>query len=44
MLAAHALVREAVEHLDIDRDPQPDIAAALQLVRDGRLAAVLSIA
>jgi histidine ammonia-lyase len=44
VLAAYALVREAVKHLDIDRDPQPDIAAALQLVRDGRLAAVLSVA
>ena len=36
---AHALVRETVDHLEVDRDPQPDIAAALDLVRDGRLAA-----
>jgi len=43
VLAAYSLVREAVEHLDADRDPQPDIAAALQLVRDGRLAAVLTV-
>ena len=42
VVAAHALVRETVDHLDVDRDPQPDIAAALDLVRSGRLAAVLA--
>jgi histidine ammonia-lyase len=40
--AAHALVRESVDHLDSDRDPQPDIAAALDLVCSGRLSAVLT--
>lgn len=39
--AAHALVREAVDHLEADRDPQPDIAAALALVRTGRLASLV---
>ena len=39
--AAHALVRETVDHLGADRDPQPDIAAALKLVRSGRLAALV---
>lgn len=34
---AHALVRAEVAHLDDDRDPQPDIASALQLVRSGSL-------
>ncbi len=38
---AHALLRQTVDHLAADRDPQPDIAAALELVRSGRLAAVL---
>lgn len=36
---AHALVRSTVPHLDHDREPGPDIEAALRLVRDGRLAA-----
>jgi histidine ammonia-lyase len=40
--AAHALVRESVDHLDADRDPQPDISAALDHVRSGRLSAVLT--
>jgi histidine ammonia-lyase len=40
--AAHAHVREAVDHLDADRDPQPDIAAALKLVRSGRLAELVA--
>jgi histidine ammonia-lyase len=35
---AHRRVRERVAHLDDDRDPQPDIAAALDLVRQGALA------
>lgn len=37
---AHALVRSVVPHLDDDREPGPDIEAALLLVRDGRLAAL----
>jgi histidine ammonia-lyase len=44
VLTAHGLVREAVHHLEADRDPQPDIAAALELVRAGRLAAVVPVA
>jgi len=39
---AHRLVRAGVDHLDTDRDPQPDIAAALDLVRDGRLAGLVA--
>jgi histidine ammonia-lyase len=39
--AAHALIRKTVDHLDADRDPQPDIAAALALVRSGHIAQVL---
>ena len=35
---AHRLVREHVEHLEDDRDPQPDIIAAATIVRDGLLA------
>ena len=35
---ARAIVRESVDHLDADRDPQPDIAAALSIVQSGRLA------
>jgi histidine ammonia-lyase len=35
--AARAVVRESVDHLDSDRDPQPDIAAAIEIVRAGRL-------
>ncbi len=38
---AHALIRETVDHLGTDRDPQPDIAAAVELVRSGALAALL---
>jgi histidine ammonia-lyase len=34
---AHRRVREHVAHLDDDRDPQPDITAALDLVRQGAL-------
>jgi histidine ammonia-lyase len=34
---AHAIVRGHVEHLREDRDPQPDMAAALALVRSGML-------
>jgi histidine ammonia-lyase len=35
--AAHASVRQDVGHLEADRDPQPDIASALQLVRSASL-------
>jgi len=42
--AAYALVRESVDHLGADRDPQPDIAAALELVRSGLIAGILSSA
>jgi histidine ammonia-lyase len=38
---AHALVRERIAHLATDRDPGPDIAAAADLVRSGRLLTVL---
>jgi len=38
--AARAVIRERVDHLDVDRDPQPDIAAALEIVRSGRLASL----
>ncbi len=38
---AHALVRQTVDHLGVDRDPQPDIAAVLELVQTGQLAAAL---
>lgn len=38
---AHALVRERIAHLDSDRDPGPDIAAAAELVRSGALLAAL---
>lgn len=41
VVRAHALVRAGVEHLAADRDAQPDIATALELVRSGRLAAIL---
>jgi histidine ammonia-lyase len=36
--AAHSIIRARVEHLRGDRDPQPDIAAALELVQTGALA------
>lgn len=38
---AHALVREQIAHLDSDRDPAPDIAAAAELVRSGALLSVM---
>jgi len=41
---AHAMVRSAVAHVDADRDPQPDLAAGLDLVRSGRLAALVTAA
>ncbi|HSH22002.1 MAG TPA: histidine ammonia-lyase [Candidatus Caenarcaniphilales bacterium] len=36
--AAHAALRERVDHLRADRDPGPNIAVALELVRSGSLA------
>ena len=35
---AEHLVRERIPHLDADRDPGPDLTAALELVRSGALA------
>jgi histidine ammonia-lyase len=35
---AHRRIRETVSHRDVDRDPQPEIAAAFDLVRHGKLA------
>jgi histidine ammonia-lyase len=35
--AAHAAVRERVPHLAADRDPQPDIEAATEIVRSAAL-------
>ncbi len=40
---AHRLVREKVTHLEDDRDPQPDIAAAQALVSDGTLAVLAGL-
>jgi histidine ammonia-lyase len=34
---AHARLRARVGHLDSDRDPQPDLAAAIEIVRTGGL-------
>lgn len=34
---AHRRLRERVDHLATDRDPGPDIQAALEIVREGRL-------
>jgi histidine ammonia-lyase len=42
VLAAHGMVRQAVAHLDRDREPGPDLEAACRLVRDGALAALAS--
>jgi histidine ammonia-lyase len=36
--AAHATIRERIAHLDRDREPGPDLAAATELVHDGALA------
>src|SRR5687767_376135 len=41
VMEAQRLVRERVEHLRGDRDPQPDIAAAIELVRTGALVGLL---
>ena len=40
--AAHRLVRERVAHLETDRDPQPDIAAAQALVSTGAISALVA--
>jgi histidine ammonia-lyase len=37
VLEAHARVRERVSHVSHDREPGPDLAAALSLVREGSL-------
>ena len=42
--AAHAAVRAVVPRLHGDREPGPDLAAALQLVRGGRLADLVPLA
>jgi histidine ammonia-lyase len=39
---AHRLLREQVGHLESDRDPGPDIEAAVGMVRSGVLAALLA--
>jgi histidine ammonia-lyase len=39
--AAQAVVREVVAPMDGDRSPSPDIAALVEVVRSGRLAAVV---
>ncbi|MFN8519236.1 MAG: histidine ammonia-lyase [Chloroflexota bacterium] len=38
VLEAHAVARSAIAHLGDDREPGPDIASAVGLVREGRLA------
>ena len=38
---AHRLVRERVPHLSGDRDPQPGLAAAIEIVRTGALLSLL---
>ena len=38
---AHSLVRERVPHLAGDRDPQPGLAAAIEIVRTGALVPLL---
>jgi histidine ammonia-lyase len=40
--AAHDLVRDKVAHLGDDRDPQPDIAAAQELVNSGAVATLVA--
>jgi histidine ammonia-lyase len=39
---AHELVRSKVEHLADDRDPQPGLMAAIEIVRTGGLVALVS--
>jgi histidine ammonia-lyase len=38
---AHAILRSRVPHLDHDREPGPDLAAARDLIRKGALAALV---
>jgi histidine ammonia-lyase len=38
VMAVHRLIRSRVTHLRDDRDPQPDMASALELVRGGAVA------
>ena len=40
--AAHALIRERVEPLGVDREPGPDIRAVEELVRRGRFADIVA--
>jgi histidine ammonia-lyase len=40
--AAHAAIREVVRPWDGDREPGPDLEAVARLVRDGRLAALVT--
>jgi histidine ammonia-lyase len=42
--AAHERIRARIAHLDRDREPGPDLAAATQLVRDGALADLADLA
>jgi histidine ammonia-lyase len=42
--AAHERIRSRIAHLDRDREPGPDLAAATQLVRDGALADLADLA
>jgi histidine ammonia-lyase len=39
---AHTLVRERVAHLDADREPAPDLAAALAIVKAGSLSGLVA--
>jgi histidine ammonia-lyase len=39
---AHRRVRERVDHLSDDRDPQPDISDALEMVRAGTLVSLVA--
>jgi histidine ammonia-lyase len=42
--AARARVREVIRHLDVDREPGPDLEAAQRLVRDGALVDLVAAA
>jgi histidine ammonia-lyase len=42
VVEGHGLVRQRIKHLDSDRDLGPDIAAAVELVKSGELAALAS--
>ena len=39
---AHRLVRQRVAHLDADREPAPDLAAALAIVKAGSLSGLVA--